>query len=781
MADYFQDKKFKENKPVKFPSYYSEKNDKFFLQYFQAMYSEYVKDKGSIPYSRRFDFNLYRLYGEGNQPTEKYMNILCPLPEGKTADSDREGWMNISWDIISVLPKFRRIFTGIFEKIEHDVVATSVNDKALAEKEDYKWNLWAQKELKPFFESLDAEAGIESSTPAWLPGNMQELEMFMSESFKLLNEMSMEMGIDYAFYLSGWPEIKKRMLEDAFDLGVFACQDYVDPVDRKIKIKYLDPAKLIMRYSRDKQFSNIDYWGYIDEMTIGELRVKSKFDEETIQKIAFGYAGFADNVVDFQWDDYYNLSSNNVNASNPMLPYDSFRVNVMFGEFITTNGKVVKIVKGADGARRSYIDKRVTDQEWTAATKENREVDSGRYQQTMKGYWVVGTEFVFECGPAYVVPRENKKNPKLSLNAYKYANKSLLASCIPNADSFQLAWLKLQNAKAMASPAGLMIEIGVLENISIGEKTLSPLDILTIRRATGDTLYKANTHHSEVNSPGAAHPLQETQGGIGNQLQEFIQCMEYDLNMIRAMTGINEAIDASSPKERTAVGTSEMAAAAANNNLQPIYSGYIAVKEAISKKMVSRYQTMAANGEIKGYLPALGSNVLQVFTLSKDVSAEEYAIKLRVRPTDEMKQAVRAAALAAEQLGPKQGGISHSDYLYIEDKIQDNNLKYARLYLNYKEKLYSDQAAKMQTDNMQMNGKNMQDAEAAKTQGALQIMAAQTQSAVTVERAKTEGALVLENARHENKIREIGLANQGKIANTIVGNHTAPAAVENKS
>lgn len=764
---YFKEDKYKKasgKEAYHFPDYKRKKDSNFFLQFFEAMYSDYLKDKGGLPYSRQFDYGLYRLYAEGNQPTEKYMDFLCPLPRGKSRNEDREGWMNISWDIVSVLPKIRRIFIGKFEKIEHDVICTAINDKALSEKEDFKWKLWAEKELAPFFQTVDSEMGVEAQTPEWLPENMQELEMFMSETFKLKTEIAMEMGIEYAFYLSQWPEVKKRMLADWFDLGVAACRDYVDPIDNKVKCKYIDPAKLIIRYSRDPQFSNIDYWGVVEEWTIAELRQKSGFDEKIICNIAHSYNNWTDNLADWDWD-YYNFFSTNINNANSQLPYDNFKVNVMFGEFITSESKKIKTVKLKNGATKMYEDEKVPQDEWVAAGKEGRSVDSESYQCTMSGYWVVGTEHVFECGKSYVQPRPDKKIPRLSINAYKYSNKSILASTIPNIDNFQLAWLKLQNAEAMASPAGLAIDVKAMESVSIDGKTLTPLEIMVIRRGTGDTLYASTDHFNETNR---GIPITETEGGIGRQLNEFTAIMEQNLKMIANITGINESIDASSPKERTAVGTSQMAASAANDSLQPIYSGYTTIKEEVAKKMVSRYQTLAAKGKLKGYYPSLGSNVVKIFEMGSETTAEEYAIKMKVRPTDEMKQAIRQAALEAQKLGKKQGGITHSDYIYIEEKIADNQLKYAWLYLNYKEKQYEKEAQKVAQANIQGQGEQQKQLEAVKIQSKQAEIEAEKKAKIEILSAESQLKMKEEAQRHQNKLAEIAAMSQGKHENEVI-------------
>jgi len=749
----------------------------WFKKWFEGIYSEYIKDLGGIPYSRRSDFNLYRLYSDGNQPTEKYMDILAPK---NPKSGDREGYMNLSWDIVSVAPKFKRIFVGNFEKMEHDVLCSAINEKALAEKEDIKWRTWASKILGDFFKELDAKIGIETPEPEFVPENIQELEMYMDESFKLKTEMAMEMGIDYAFYLSNWKDVKKRMLEDAFTLGVMACQDYVDPIDGKIKARYIDPAKLITRYTTDPHFRNIDHWGYVDEITIAELRqIAPELTDKEVWDIAKNYCNFGQNSLIWNWEfslrDYYSWSSF-ANRNNSELPYDSYRVNVMFAEMISTDTEVYQKRTTGSGALTTFKE----DYNFQKSDSEKRKVERHKYQTVYKGWWVVGTDYMYNCGKQYDIPRPEKKRPALSINIYRDSYKSILASIIPNLDSFQLSWLKLQNAKAMASPSGLAIEMGTLENISIDGTTLNPLEILTIRRQTGDMLYKATTHHSDVNGMGGS-PITETEGGIGRQLQEFVSLMEYDLNMIRQQTGMNEVIDSSAQNPNLPVGTSKLAVEAANNALQPIYSGYITIKEQAAKKIALRYQIKAADGSIKGYMPSLGGNVIKMFEITKDVSFEDYAIKIQVKPSEEMKASIRATVQKAVQLGPKQGGISDSDGLYIEDKIENGNLKYARLYLAYKERQYQKDAEKMQSDNMQANGQNMQAQEQQKAQGAVQLLQMQQQGEQQKIVTESESRIKEDALKHQYKMAEIQAQGQLQIAGKIAEKSMEPDKDDSKS
>lgn len=251
--------------------------------------------------------------------------------------------------------------------------------------------------------------------------------------------------------------------------------------------------------------------------------------------------------------------------------------------------------------------------------------------------------------------------------------------------------------------------------------------------------------------------------------------------MIRQQTGMNEVIDSSAQNPNLPVGTSKLAVEAANNALQPIYSGYVSIKESTAKKIALRYQIKAVNGNIKGYLPSLGNNVIKVFEITKDVSYDDYAIKIQMKPTEEMKQAIRLTVQKAVQLGPKNGGISDSDALYIEDRIQNGNLKYARLFLGYKEKQYQKDAEKMQSDNMAANGQNMQAQEQMKSQAAVQLLQLQQQGEIQKIQAESQAKKEEDALSHQYKLAEIQAQGQIQVASKVVEKSMEPDKDDSKS
>jgi len=712
----------------------------------EALYSLYVRDQTALLYSRRHDFGLNRLYAEGNQPTTKYIQQLIP---GDTKTHERKGYMNISWDILSVAPKFRAVVLGMFKKMSHDVIATAIDDKAGAEREDMKLAAMAESRLKPFLERQGFQTN-EAKLP-FLPDTEEEVGILEEMgSFKLVEEEAIEKAVDLAFYESDWENIKERIYGDLFDLDVAGSIDYIDQENQRVRCKYVDPVDLIVKYSKDKKFEKMNEWGYIDHYNLSELRriTQGQITPEQLGEIVQSYCGYGGNPTGYDYDYYdYNYGYAGTQA------HDDFKICVMELEWYSTD--ILVHEKGTTKFGQKLFSRRGYD--FKPGKKSKRVQTSIKTIYTCK--WIVGTEYVFDFGKQNDIPMGGPKRnePKFSLNIYKNSNKSTLASIIPLLDSIQITWLKIQNAIAKAAPAGLAVEIGALENMNIKGQEFTPLDILTIRRQTGDLLFRATTHHSQLNSPSASRPVNPIEGGVGKHLEELLAKMNWDIQMIREITGISRAVDATDPEARTAVGTTEMAAAGTSNILYNIYKGYVWIKESTARSMVLRFQVLTRNGDVKGYYPALGKSTMEVLKIGSNKLLRQMGIKLEVRPTDEMKGIVRQAAMNSVKRGEEgKGGITMDDYLEIELLMDKGNLKRAKAVLAYKDKIRKREAQEFALKSQQQQTDGNIQLEQAKTKELESRIVLETKGKIAFDNAKKLNTMDIDNNKHKNKMIELG-------------------------
>jgi hypothetical protein len=148
-----------------------------------------------------------RRYAEGNQSVEKYQEILLDESED---DGELSGYLNINWEIFSVMPKFLHIIRGIFEEQEHAIVASAVDPKSTETRELTKLRKWFKGRYKPLLDAVNRQVGFKPE-PEWLPETLDELEIYQqSGGFKMAKETEIEEALNYSLYISDWKEIKRK-------------------------------------------------------------------------------------------------------------------------------------------------------------------------------------------------------------------------------------------------------------------------------------------------------------------------------------------------------------------------------------------------------------------------------------------------------------------------------------------------------------------------------------------------------------------------------------------
>lgn len=662
-----------------------EKNDKWFLKYSQAFFSDYIRNQTGLPYGRRNDYKMARLYSESNQPTSKYMDIISPKDSNTGV---RKGLMNISWDNVSVAPKFLNVVLGIFEKTDHDVICSAIDEMSINEKENKKWKMWVEKENKPLKEKLNQQVpGLNLKTESEIePETIEELDMYMDMGgFKLKTEIAMEKALDYSFYISGWKKIKRKMFRDAFVIGVRGCKIYKE--DNKFKARYVDPANVLVEYTETDDFSNINRIGEVTNWTIYDLKKAiPNMEISEIKRITNVYRDYENNAI---YDGYFDYGQGG---------QDRYNVAVLDFEFYTVDMEIREYKKNKYGNEIIYD---VDYEKKNKKDTENRKYKKVPIKKIMKCKWVIGTDVVFDYGQQEDV-RYDDKEPKFNYVLNRMSKKSFIEMMIPAIDDIQIATLKLRNAVAVAPPPGIAIEIGSLENIVLGGNKLNPLEIFKIYTETGKFIYKATTTRGHMNIQAPA--IKELPGGIGAILNETAQIYAMKIQEIRDVTGINQIADASIEDPRMLVGTGQMALASSNNALSGLYSGYVDIKEEVSRTFIKKIQISAKYDE-EGYTVysnPIGRASAEIIKIGSDISMVNFGIKVQMKPTQETKDRITNASLEAlkkyETSGGISGGITLSDYAMIERALDGGSIKYAEAILVYKEKIRGREAQKNQQE-----------------------------------------------------------------------------------
>lgn len=727
-----------------FPSHTIDSNlkDKNWVsQYIKAAWADFSTYYPNQMYNGRDKYHEIKLYMYGKQSVSRYKKLLQPR---EVANED-QSWININWDILPIIPKFRRIALATLFKTDFSISVDAVDPVAQDDKQKFYADNAAKIILKKEFEKQGVDPEIVPD-PDVDASSMQELDMYMNYSYKHRMAIEMEQGLELVMNLNKFENERIKVVEDLHDWGIGGYKEYFD-AQGNIKIKRINPMNLVMSYTTDPNFKDIQYVGEVTEMTISDLKQMAgdKISDEDYQMISEKYSN------------KYNVASTlrDLNSNYNGI-YDGFRIKVLDLEFFSYNSMVLEERINSKG--NTVVGRAAK----AKANRSDKKYSKTDYKVVYKGKWIVGSDVFFDCGLATNMKRAKSSLTDTSLsyhiaapNMYQMATYSLGDQMKSLADQIQLAWYKLQNVMLRARPRGIMIELGALEGVPLGKagRALKPMEILDLYNQTGNLVYR------RLNDEGQASnykPIEELDNGIGNEAVQYFNIIKQNIDLLRDILGFNEITDGSTPDPRTLNGVAKYASESTNNSLDFIKRAERDLLERLCYDLTLRIQDSAINGTISGYIRALGSESVQFFKLDPNVSAYECGLKIRQKPTEFEKEKLSRRIEQAIQSNQ----ITLADAMMIENL---ENLKYAEVLLGYRIKKNQEETQQRAMEAQQMNGQIQQQsamaAEQAKQQTLqmeaqlrLQEIQLQKQLESQLLAQKQQGEALLEQGKIEGKI-----------------------------
>jgi arginine repressor len=681
----------------------AEKGKEWTLKFLRAIYADYLSDGTSLGYSKIEEMKRFRLYGAGEQSNEQYKDYILGQ---KNKDGKRKGYAHINWDIFSPWPKFINVVVGMFESLEHDIVVDAIDSKSGAEKEELMWKAWYRKVHGAWEDAIKQSTGIPTDTSSFTPENFEELEMYRDMGgFKIKAEILIEKLIRATENFSDISQMKRKVIEDFVNLNRAAVSTVVDPVSKKVLYEYEDPIYCGMQYSRKWDYTNSQYAYKFLNLSVLEIRDKFvDLTEEQIRGIAISFGPYLNNLNGHSFDRY------DIQIDGGGFGYDDFKVPCLVGYYRTRDMEVIKKKVSKFGEERYYKE--------DYSKVGSPETSITNVHKIYQGTWILGTEHVCDIGPMRDMIRPETYSVDFPIKCYQLPGKSLTATVVPNLDNIALNFYRFQDAIATSPKPGLAVEFSSLQNISLGSGELKPLEILKIRRQTGDLIYKATTHSSR-SATNTGRPVYPIEGGLGGQLEEFIRIFEYNFEVIRTLTGINRLADGSAPKPSDQVGTSNLAVIGTENALKPIYSGYLYLKEKLAQHAILRIEGLVKKNQkaYEIYSAMLGKQTIEVLKITPDDICRQFALALRARLTEQMKQAIRTAAFEAMKPGKNgNSALTMADYMFIESELEKGNIKYAQAVINHKIRKAQELEAKQAQENQERQSQALQELEMVKAQ-----------------------------------------------------------------
>ena len=668
--------------------------------------------RASSRYYNNFDnFHQLRLYARGEQSVQKYKDEL-------SINGDLS-YLNLDWKPVPVIPKFVDIVVNGMSDKQYDIKAYSQDPESLKIRTQYAETILRDMQAQAFLQNIQETLGMNMynvQDPQNLPTNREELDLHMQLDYKQSIEIAEEEAISNTLARNKYELTKRRLNYDLTVLGIGAVKTSWNKSEG-VRVDYVDPANMVWSYTEDPNFEDLWYVGEVKGISLSELKKEfpalTDADLEEIQK----YPGNPNYLRNWNGRRDENI------------------IYILYFEYKTYSNQVFKIKQTATGLDKA-LEKPDT---FNPPENDNFDRISRSIEVLYSGAKLLGHKKMlkWEMCENMVRPKSNlvKVNMNYTLCAprmYRGRIESIVSRITGFADMIQLTHLKLQQVLSRMVPDGVYLDADGLAEVDLGNGTnYNPAEALNMYFQTGSIVGRSLTQDGDMN-PGKV-PIQELQtSNAGGKIQSLIQTYQYYLQMIRDVTGLNEARDGSTPDPNSLVGLQKLAAANSNTATRHVLQAslYLTLKacENVALRISDSLEFELTKEALKSSISAYNVGTLEDMY---NLHLYDFGIFLELEPDEEEKTQLEQNI----QMALQQGQVNLEDAIDIR---QIKNLKLANQFLKLQRKKRQEEAQAAQQANIQAQAQaNAQAAEAAAL-AETQKQQVLTEQQITFENAKKQ-------------------------------------------
>jgi len=658
------------------------------------------------------NFNRLKLYARGEQPVQKYKDEL--------AINGDLSYLNLDWKPIPVLSKFVDIVVNGMTERGYEIKAFSIDPFGMKERTDYAAAVLRDIQNKTEIDELTQLTGrnyYASSDPTNLPEDPEELDLYMQLRYKPSIEIAEEEIIEKVLNYNKFDQIKKEIAYDLTVLGIGACKTNFN-LSEGITTEYVDPANLVWSYTDDPNFEDLYYVGEVKNLSLPE--VKRQFPNLTNSEL--------EQIQKYPGRNSYQTSNYRQSQQD--------QVQVLFFEYKTYHDQVFKIKETEHGLEKTLQKPDF----WKPPKSDNFKRVSRSIEVLYTGAKVLGLgDTMLEWKLAENMTRPLADTTKVNMNyvisaprMYQGRIESIVSKTISFADMIQITHLKLQQVLARIVPDGVYVDVDGLAEVDLGNGTnYNPSEALNMYFQTGSIVGRSLTQDGDPNR--GKIPIQELQSSNGmSKVQGMIQTYQYYLQMIRDVTGLNEARDGSMPDKDSLLGLQKLAAANSNVATRHVLQSLMYMTVRTCENISLRVSDML-NFPLTKDAMVKSINTFNTATLVeiKKLHLHDFGIFLELEPDEEEKAQLEKSIQVALQAG----NIGLEDAIDLRNV---SNIKLANQVLKQKQRQKKEADRAAQLENIKAQGEANQKASEAAALAEVQKEQAVAQTKIQIEQAKIQ-------------------------------------------
>ena len=446
------------------------------------------------------------------------------------------------------------------------------------------------------------------------------------------------------------------------------------------------------------------------------------------------------------WYDYFNTAQF---YENDIFYRDT--CTLMYFNYKTTKKMVYK-KKVKDNGNISMIEK---DDGFNPPDEMMEENNFEKVEKTIDvwydGVMVMGTNIIlkWELARNMVRPKSSSQHAipnyvAVAPRMYKGVIESLVRRMIPYADLIQMTHLKLQQVISRTVPDGVYIDADGLNEVDLGTgAAYNPEDALRLYFQTGSVIGRSYTQEGDYNQGKV--PIQQLTSNSGaSKAQMLIGNLNHYLDMIRAVTGLNEARDGTIANSDALVGVQKLAALSSNTATRHILDGSLYIYRTLAEALTYRVADILEYADFKDdFVNKIGKYNVSILGEISDLYIYDFGIFIELSPDEEQKAMLEQNI----QMALSKGDINLEDAIDIREI---KNLKLANQLLKVKRKAKQEQDQQMEMQKQAMITQQQLKSQELAAQVAMQKIQAETQAkmqyrqadvAFEIEKQKAEAQL----------------------------------------
>ena len=496
---------------------------------------------------------------------------------------------------------------------------------------------------------------------------------------------------------------------------------------------------MVYSYTEDPHFKDCFYWGEIKTVPIAELiKIDPSLTNDDLEKIS---------QYSQSWYDYFNVAQF---YENDIFYRDT--CTLMYFNYKTTKKMVYK-KKVKENGNISMIEKD------DSFNPPEEMMEEGKFEKVEKtidvwydGVMVMGTNIIlkWELAKNMVRPKSSSQHAipnyvAVAPRMYKGVIESLVRRMIPYADLIQMTHLKLQQVIARTVPDGVYIDADGLNEVDLGTgAAYNPEDALRLYFQTGSVIGRSYTQEGDFNQ--AKVPIQQLTSNSGaSKASMLIGNLNHYLDMIRAVTGLNEARDGTIANSDALVGIQKLAALSSNTATRHILDGSLYIYRTLAEALTYRVADILEYSDFKeDFINKIGRYNVSILNEISDLYIYDFGVFIEVSPDEEQQ------AMLEQNI---QMALSKQD-INLEDAIdirEIKNLKLANQLLKVKRKAKQEEDKKKDQQKQQAVLQQQMQSQQMAAQVALQKIEAEAQAKIQYRQADI--AFELEKLKGEANLK----------------------------